>query len=98
MLVDGILTQLEFEQNLVENLTPFFDGHFVSRISGELIISIFDTFGLEFGEVNAELIEWWIWDAPQAGKNPNDAFIVVDDHSVDVKTPEQLYDFLIGEI
>lgn len=44
------------------------------------------------------VISWWLYDAPDAGKNKEFAYIELPSgFRYTLETPEQLYDYLTGE-
>ena len=41
-------------------------------------------------------IAWWLWDAPERGKNPEHCIIQDGEDTWQITTPEQLYGYLVA--
>jgi hypothetical protein len=48
---------------------------------------------------HGSLISWWLYDAPDAGKCLDSAWIQMENgEKIPLETPEQLYDYLLKEV
>jgi hypothetical protein len=91
-LINSLIWQREYEKEFAGDMEKYFDGHFVPIITSELQKTIISVLEKEMDD--KEIIEWWLYDAPEAGKNKENCWVDVGDIKFVVETPEQLYDFL----
>lgn len=59
-----------------------------------LIRQIFELISAEYGEDAAETLSWWLWDVPDAGRNPEFA-LWENDQPIPTHTVEQIVDFIL---
>ena len=59
-----------------------------------LIRQILDLISDEYGEDAAETLSWWLWDVPDAGRNPEFA-LWENDQPIPTHTVEQIVDFIL---
>lgn len=96
ILINAILNQEEFENKFATDLEKYFDGHIVSNISSKLIKTIIKVLEMEMNDKNDGWIEWWLYDAPDAGKNEKGRYVTVDGNkNYELKSVGDLYDFLV---
>ena len=94
MMINSILEQEEFEKEFTKDMEKYFEGHLVSEVSSKLISGVIEALKIEFDDTD-ETIEWWLYDAPDAGKSDSAAWIKYEGVVYPLKTPEQLYDWLV---
>lgn len=99
-IINGIIAQIEREREFEKALYPFFDGHLISEISTCFIESILDILEDELDDPDrnskhGSMIRWWLFDAPEAGKRMDFAYIVLPGGvRFPLETAGQLYDYL----
>ena len=99
-LMEGLIYQEQREEAFCKMLERYFDGHIISEISGKLMDIILDVLADEVDHAKADypygsMIEWWLFDAPDHGRNKNSAFIYLDDKRYPLENAGQLYDYLV---
>ena len=94
-LINAVQEQMKRETDLAVSLMEYFDGFLVPVISAKLQSTILKVLSDEVGD-KFETIEWWLFDAPDAGKNKDNAWISVEDEIYRLDTVSQLYDFLVN--
>ena len=92
-LLDMVIDQDKMTEKLNQALEPFFDGHIISTMTYLLTDGIVAVLSDEMGDT-AETIEWWLYDAPDAGKGPG-PHVEVDGKEFTLRTPGELYNFLL---
>ncbi len=92
-LINSLIWQREYEKEFAGDMEKYFDGHLVPIVSGELQETIISVLEKEMDD--KVYIEWWLYDAPEAGRNKENCWVAVGDIKFTVETPEQLYNFLL---
>lgn len=86
----------KYDQALKEFAQSDFTGFYDEKLHNHLLTTLAED--MEQGE--DDLISWWLYDCPEAGKNPQHAKIWDGDKDdpetteYDVSTPEKLYDYI----
>lgn len=92
--INALIEQSERDCEFEKALEPFFDNYLISSLSDHLQNAVIDLLEDEMNDIG-ETISWWLYDAPEAGKNKESCYIFLQDGTeITVETPEQLYDFL----
>ena len=99
-MINAIIDQIEKERKITETMESFLDGNFIIDITSEFINTILKSLEIEMqdpciNDKHGSLISWWLWDAPEAGKCKDSAWIELESGKrITLETPEQLYDYL----
>lgn len=95
-ILDFSDTQLQF----ANDMDKYLDGHFITEFGSPLTSAMID--GLERcfkygapGDRYGGIISWWLWDAPDSGKN-KDSSKIGNGHGVwySLETVDLLYEYL----
>jgi len=93
-IIKAIQAQQAQERNFCEDLDKYLDGNFISIITTDFVSSIVNALKSEMGDhPSNSLIEWWLWDTPNGGNNPDNSYID-GDHRHWVRTPGELWKYL----
>jgi hypothetical protein len=94
-LIELIQQNEKIADEFVESISNFFDGAVGSfSLITEINEKIIDILEDEFSD-NFTTIEWWLFDAPHAGKNRESAWIKLETkEKIELETASQLYDYL----
>jgi len=94
-LINGLIDLSAKEDGLCKALNPYFDGYLIPMMTNEITDAIITMLEDEMGDEN-DIISWWLYDAPNAGKDHDSCYVYIDDtEKVLVDTPEKLYDHLL---
>ena len=102
-LINAITKQIEKEMKIAKTMESFLDGNFIIDITSEFINTILKSLEIEMcdpciNDEHGSLIEWWLWDAPEAGRDKDSAWIELKSGKrIPLLSPGQLYDYLKGE-
>lgn len=98
-IINAIIAQAKKEESFTKAIEPFFEGHMFSNLSGNFQADIIEIIKLEFN-IDDDIINWWLYDSPDAGRNKEFACILTEDgERVSLETSAQLYDYLTdGEV
>ena len=95
-MINAVIDQQEWKNDISKALDPFMDSMFIYDIDSKFINSILEVLENEMGDIFNN-ISWWLYDAPEAGKCKDSAWIELKSgERITLETPEQLYDFLTG--
>lgn len=95
-LMDYNASVEKYDQALKEFAHSDFTGYYDEKLSTYLL----QTLSEDMEQEEDDLISWWLYDCPEAGKNPQHAKIWDGDRNdpetteYDVSTPEKLYDYI----
>lgn len=100
---EGILTALqtfqEQQNSFADDMEKYVDGRLVTTLGTDFTAAVVD--GLEscfeHGDpdgLNGGIIGWWLWDAPDAGQDPEAAWIEVNGTRHSLRTIPLLYEYL----
>lgn len=93
-IIEAVIAQAKKESTFDGALSPFFSSHLTSDISSHFQAQVVKIIEDEMGD-NDSTIEWWIWDAPDAGKDENSSCVFMPDGKrIPLRTSEQLYDHM----
>lgn len=91
--IEAILTQNAKEHRLMDALEQFPDSSAMVSFSGDVTSALKDVLSAGM-EDEHDTIGWWLFDAPEGGKNESSAYLERHGMRFDLLTPAQLYDFL----
>ena len=94
-LINAVQEQMKRESDLAVSLMNYFDGFIVPEISVKLQSTVLKVLADETGD-KFETIEWWLFDAPGAGRNKDSAWIIVEGEIYRLDTVDKLYNFLVN--
>ena len=99
-LIKAVIFQIEKDRLFSSYLEEFSDSHYLLTISEETIMSIIDVLEIEMDDPERNglydsIISWWLFDAPEAGKDKDSCYIETKKGKILLETPEQLYDYLL---
>jgi hypothetical protein len=103
-LINAIIRQNERDETIINSLNHFdVDGMFIFDITNDIKSDILYALEVDMDDPYMEsnhgsLISWWLYDAPNAGKSDDSAWIQMKDGTkIPLETPEQLYNYLIND-
>lgn len=100
-LINAVILQMKKNAKFSNSIEEFSDSFCYFDITEELITSILDILESEIGDIThpvyGSVISWWLFDMPEAGKNKDSCCVKTDEGKIILETPEQLYDFLVGD-
>ena len=97
-MVGAIIAQVEHEKNMCDSVKNFFGlNEMVDSIAGEFMNDMILAIEEEIND-HSSLLSWWLFDAPEAGKNIECSWIRLNNGAkIPLRTIGQLYDYIMGE-
>lgn len=100
-LINAVIFQMEKDYKFSKSIEEFASTYCIMTISEEIIDVVIDVLEVEMNDLEKNLygsfISWWLFDAPEAGKNKDSCYVETDKGKILLETPEQLYDFLVKD-
>jgi hypothetical protein len=102
-IVNAIIAFDKMQLSFANDMDKYLDGHFVTDFGSQFSSTVLESLErcFAFGQPNdtysGGIISWWLWDAPDAGKNVESACIGsdrIDGMWYSLATPELLYEYL----
>lgn len=96
-LINGVLEQEKNNKAFAEAIEPFLNSYFILKDSfQDLVVQVLENeMGDNAVEEHERIISWWLWDAPDAGKNINSSCVqLASGEKILLHTAEQLYYYL----
>jgi len=92
-ILEAIIEQ-ERKEELVNNTVVDLFGDYMYSWTVDLVGNIVRALEAEFN--NTELISWWLWDVPQAGKKEGIHLWLKNGEGVSLENAGELYDYLVS--
>jgi len=102
-LINAITDQMVKEDEIADKLGIIMDGSFIIDITADIVETILESLEVEMNDPciddpNGSIIGWWLYDAPDAGKSKDSAWVELKSGKrIPLESPEQLYDYLTGD-
>ena len=98
-LINAITAHEEKEDQFIEALAPFFDNGLIFELTVNFRSQIIRILENEMNDpecnsIGGSIISWWLYDAPNRGREKSSAYIEDNGVKILLETAEQLFDYL----
>lgn len=99
-IIKGVLELNDEQCQFADDMAKYLDGNFVTTIGDEFILTVLKHIDNCFAHggaanPNNDILTWWLWDSPRAGKNPEYCYIMDENNNkYSVETIPLLYEYL----
>uniref|UniRef100_A0A6M3LWQ5 Uncharacterized protein n=1 Tax=viral metagenome TaxID=1070528 RepID=A0A6M3LWQ5_9ZZZZ len=94
-IINAVIEQGERDNAFNSALEPYFESWVMNSIANQFSSEIVEALEDEMCDSDViSVISWWLYDAPDAGRYKELAYIESDKVKIPLETPEQLFDYL----
>lgn len=97
-IINEIINQIKKESKLSEVISEYFVEPVLLNLSYDFVNKITDSLAKEFDDEVDEhgyhMINWWLYDSPNAGQEKESCWVEYDNKKFSLLNAEELFDFL----